>query len=49
MTELEKPVPKNQIKKIYKKLKINIKMPHVNKKTNCEKSKFGSNKKLGLE
>ena len=48
MSELGKPFPKNQIKK-FKKLKINVKMPHVNKKTTSEKDKFGSNKKLGLE
>ena len=32
-----------------KKQKINVKMPHVNKKTTSEKWKFNSNKKLGLE
>ena len=32
-----------------KKQKINVKMPHVNKKTTSEKWKFISNKKLGLE
>ena len=30
--ELGKPFPKNPIKKFFKNLKINIKMPHVNKK-----------------
>ena len=32
-----------------KKNKINVKMPHVNRKTTSEKRKFNSNKKLGLE
>ena len=32
-----------------KKKKINVKMPHVNKKTTSEKWKFNSNIKLGLE
>ena len=36
---------KNQIKR----KKINVKIPHVNKKTTSEKWKFNSNKKLGLE
>ena len=40
---------KNQNKKIRNKQKINVKMPHVNKKTTSEKWKFNSNKKLGLE
>ena len=35
--------------KIRKKQKINIEMPHVNKKTPSKKWKFNSNKKLGLE
>ena len=37
MSELRKPLLKNQIKKIRKKQKINVKMPHVNKKTTTEK------------
>ena len=49
MSELRKPFQKNQIKKIRKKQKINIKMLHVNKKTTSEKWKFNSNKKQGLE
>ena len=41
---------KSEQKKIRKKKqKINIKMPHVNKKNPSEKWKFNSNKKLGLE
>ena len=40
---------KNQNKKIRNKQKINIKMPHVSKKTPSEKWNFNSNKKLGLE
>ena len=46
MSELRKPFLKNQIKKIRKKHKINVKMPHVNKKTTSEKLKFNSNKKI---
>ena len=40
---------KNQNKNIRKKQRINVKIPHVNKKTTSEKRKFNSNKKLGLE
>ena len=32
MSEMEKQFPKNQIKKIKKKKKINVKIPHVNRK-----------------
>ena len=46
MSELRKPFLKNQIKN---KKNINVKMPHVNKKTTSEKWNFHSNKKLGLE
>ena len=49
MSELRKPFKKNQNKNIRNKQKINVKMPHVNKKTTSEKWKFNSNKKLGLE
>ena len=43
MIELRKPFDeKNKIKK----QKINVKMPHVNKKTNSENLKFNSNKKI---
>ena len=49
MSEFRKPfLKKNHIKKIRKKQKINVKMPHVNKKTASEKWKLNSNKKLGL-
>ena len=40
MSELGKPFLKNQIQKIKKKQKINVKMPHVNKKP------LAKNKKL---
>ena len=42
MSELGKPFQKKQIKikKGKKKHKINVKMPHVNKKTTSEKWKF---------
>ena len=46
MSELGKPKKSDQ--KIKKKQKINVKMPHVNKKPQV-KRKFGSNKNLGLE
>ena len=49
MSELVKPVAKqSDLKNILKKLKINVKTPHMNKKTTSEKEKFGSNKTLGL-
>ena len=48
MSEFGKPYLKNSdIKKVFKK--INVKIPHVNKKTTSEKEKFDSNKKLILE
>ena len=47
---IEKTIVKKIRKKnIRNKQKINVKMPHVNKKTTSEKWKFNSNKKLGLE
>ena len=47
---IEKTILKKSDQKIRKKKqKINVKMPHVNKKTTSEKWKFNSNKKLGLE
>ena len=45
---IEKIILKKSDKKI-KKQKINVKMPHANKKTTSEKWKFNSNKKLGPE
>ena len=46
---IEKTILKKSDQKIRKKKqKINVKMPHVNKKTTSE-WKFNSNKKLGLE
>ena len=49
MSEMENHFQRNQKKNSKKKQKINVKMPHVNKKTASEKWKFGSNNKLGLE
>ena len=47
---IEKTILKKSDQKIRKKKqKINVKMPHVNKKTTSEKGKFNSNKKLGIE
>ena len=37
MKELRKPILKKSDKKIRKKNKINVKMPHVNKKNTTEK------------
>ena len=46
MSELRKPLlKKSDQKNKKKKQKINVKMPHVNKKTTSEKLKFHSNKK----
>ena len=45
---IEKTISKSD-QKNQKKQKINVKMPHVNKKTTSEKWNFNSNKKLGLE
>ena len=49
MTELGTPFPSNSDQKQLKKQKINVKMPHMNKKTISERWKFGTNKNLGLE
>ena len=38
MTELDKPFPKNLIKKTLKNLKINVKKTHVSKKQVARKS-----------
>ena len=46
---IDKTILKKSDQKKEKKQKINVKMPHVNKKTTSEKWKFNSNKKLGLE
>ena len=43
---IEKTILKNHIKKQEKKQKINVKMPHVNKKTISEKLNFNANKKI---
>ena len=49
MSELKKPFLKKSDQKNKKKRKIDVKMPHVNKKTTSEKWKFNSNNKLGLD
>ena len=46
---IEKTIFKKSDKKEEKKQKINVKMPHVNKKNTSEKWKFNSNNKLALE
>ena len=40
--DYEKPFPKKSDQKIFKKLKINVKMPHVTEKTTSEKANFCS-------
>ena len=45
---LRKPFLKKSDKKIGKKQKINVKMPHVNEKSTSEILKFNSNKKIRL-
>ena len=37
MSEWQKPLPNNQIKKTFKKIKINFKMPHLNSKSLARK------------
>ena len=49
MSELRKPFLKKSEQKLRNKQKINVQMPHVNKKTTSEIWKLNSNKKLGLE
>ena len=48
MNGFEKPFRKNPIQKIEKTVKINVKLPHVNKKTTNDKANFCSNTVFSL-